>query len=421
MLRKNNGEAMNDEISAARRKKRRRYNLKRLARFLAVVLMLCIAITAANSVTSTTAKDIGDFFGGIFASSSGWPVELGESSVIQTEKLTGAFAVVTDGELIVTSRRGARLLELKHGMVSPFIAASGKRIALCNRGSRDITVCNRTSELAEIQTDGVIIDAAMSENGQLAVLCGSERYTCEMGVYSNGLYERRMNWKCASGFPLLVRISSRGSRAAAVTVSLSLGQLESTVTVINTKDCTEQSITTIEGLICELYVEDDGGFVAVTEEEICRCSAAGEQTARYSFAGKPLLNISRKGTRLAVAFGDNSRSAINSVVVLNRSLAEICTISGCGEIKDMCFSSDRLYLLGSGRLSVYNTAGKNIKVYIADTKAQSIVDFSSIIEILPDSAQLVTEQLEQQEQQKNDDAQQDDGQQNEPNSQEAAN
>lgn len=385
---------MNDEITAARQKKRRIYNLKRLARFVAVMLLIAAVITIANSLTTTTARDIDDFFSSAFAMPSDWPVSLGNSAVQQAEKLDGAFAVVTDSELIVISRRGSRLLDVNHGMVSPFIAASGKRIALCNRGSRDIVVYNRSNELAKIQTDGEIIDAAISDNGRLVVLCGSERYTCEMAVYSNGLYERRMSWKCASGFPLLTRISSNGSRAVVATVSLSSGKIESTVTVLNTKDCTEQSATVVDGLVLELYLDEDGGFIAITGEKAIKYSAAGEKLAEYSFSGRPLLNVSRKGSRIAVAFGDNSRSAINSVSILNRSLVEIGTITQCGEINDMCFSGSRLYLLGGGTLSVYNTSGDLMKIYTTDTKAQFIIDFSSIIEILPDRAQRVTQQVE---------------------------
>lgn len=380
-----------DEITAARKRKRRKYNMKRTARFLAALLLMLIAVVAANTFTSTTFRDIGDFFSATFSASGGWPAALGESEPLQSERLTSAFAVVTSDELVVISRSGARLLDKTHGFVAPFIAASDNRIALCNRGSRDVRVYNRSRELASFSADGAIIDAALSGDGTLALLTESERYTCELSIYQNGLYERSMTWKGASGFPLLAALSPNGERAAAVRVSVAGGSLGSTVTVIDARREKELYSVSVEGTVLKLILGNDGGFCAVSDTQAVRVSSSGETTASYGYGGKPLLASSEDGNRLALVFGDNSRPAVNTCAVLDRNLAETSLITDCGIVNALDVSGDRLFVLGRGQLAVYSASGELIKVYNTDIKAQNIVEFSSIIEILPDRAQRAEE------------------------------
>ena len=380
-----------DEITVARKRKRRKYNLKRTARFLAALLLVLVAIVAANTFTSTTFKDIGDFFAATFSASDGWPAALGEREPLQSERLTSAFAVVTSDELVVISRSGARLLDETHGLVSPFIAAADNRIALCSRGSRDVRVYNRSRELASFSADGAIIDAALSADGTLALLSESERYTCELSVYQNGLYERSMTWKGASGFPLLAALSPNGARAAAVTVSVAGGSLGSAVTVIDTGREKELYSAAVSGTVLKVILNNDGGFCAVSDTQTVRVSSSGEITESYGYEGKPLLASSADGNRLALVFGDNSRPAVNTCAVLERNLTQTAEISGCGVVNSLVLSGDRLYLLGRGQLGVYNVSGELIKVYNTDIKAQNIVEFSSIIEILPDRAKRAEE------------------------------
>ncbi|MEG2083438.1 MAG: DUF5711 family protein [Oscillospiraceae bacterium] len=385
---------MNDEITEARKKKRRRYNLKRTSRFVGALALIVVAVIAVNTFTSTTLKDVGDFFSATF-SGGGWPSEMGEGAPLQTERLSSAFASVSDNELVVVSRRGAKLQEVDHGFVSPFIAAAGNRIALCNRGSRDIKIFNRTSELVALSTNDAIIDAAMSDNGELALLTESERYMCELTAYGNGEYKSMMSWNGANGFPLLAAISTKGHCMAAVTLSISSGTLSSQITVIDIAGEKELAVTNFDGIVVDLILEDNGSFTAITGEDVFKVSPDGETKSSYSFSGRPLLAVAHdSGSRLALGFGDNRRPAINSAVILDRSLKQCGEVLSCGRINDLCMSGDRLYLLSDGKLLMCAANGGVIKVYKSDIKALNIVEFSSIIEVLPDRAQRLTETIE---------------------------
>ncbi len=380
---------MQDEIAAARRKKRRRYHLRRLARFTLALVVVLIAVVLVNTVTMTTWRDLKDSVKTFFTWTGGYPAELGESTPTQVVQMSRAYAVVTDEELIIKSQTGADLLRERHGFVSPGVTASGNRAVLFNRGSRDIRVYNRIALIAELRADNAIVDAAVSANGVLVVLSESDRYMSQLSVYPNGKYEKSMTWRGASGFPICCAVSENGGSAAVASVLTENGSLKTIVTSIDTNRQTERFETAgVGGLVAGLFCENDGSVTLITDEGAARISASGEMRESYSFGASQLLYVARdKGSRIALGFGDNSRPAINSVVILDRSLKEVSLIADCGIIKDMYMSANRLYILGSQTVKAYSLSGELQRVYDADPRAIGLVEFSNAIEILPDRAQ----------------------------------
>lgn len=386
---------MQDEIAAARRRKRRKYHLKRLVRFLLALVIVFVAVVLANTVTVTTWKDMKDGVRSFFTFSGGYPTELGSSAPIQAEQLTRAYAVVTEDEFIIKAKSGADLLRERHGCVSPLVTAAGNRAVLVNRGSREIKVYNRTELIASLQADHAIVDAAVSDTGTLIVLSSGDRFMSQLSVYENGKYEKVMSWHGVSGFPIICAVSENGASAAVASLSAKGGKLYTIVTSLNLKSQTERyEVSEIEGLCAGLICGNDGSATVVTDLGAVQFDAHGDQRGSYVFGVSPLVFVAHdKGSRIALGFGDNSRSDINSAVVLDDALEEICVLQDCGEIKDMYLSTNRVYILGSQTVSAYSFSGELQKVYDADPRAIDLIEFSGVIEILPDRAQ----QLKQRE------------------------
>ncbi|MEG2233600.1 MAG: DUF5711 family protein [Oscillospiraceae bacterium] len=383
---------MQDEITDARRKKRRKYKLKRLLRFTFALALVLIAVILVNTVTVTTFNDIKDGLTTFFTFSGGYPAELGKSSPTQVAQMSRAYAVVTENEFIIKSQSGKNLFYENHGFVSPYIAASGNRAVLYNRESKDVRVYNRTGPVAELKTDFSIVDLDISSNGVLGVLTQSDRYMSELAIYQNGKYEKVMTWKGAAGFPISTSMSDNGSSAAVASVIARNGKIYTTITSIDVARQSQRYETEISGLCVKLICENDGSVTMITDESAVRVVTDGTVKNTYTFGDVPLLFFAKdKGNKIALGFGDNSRPAINSVLILNSNLEVTVTIENCGIIKDIYLSSNRLYILGNKFVTAYSMAGEAVKTYDADPRALNLVEFSSIMEILPDRVQKLDE------------------------------
>lgn len=386
---------MSDEITAARRKKRRKVQARRFFWFLVALVVIFGAIAVVNSVTKTTFLDIGDFATTLFKGGGGYPVVLGEHAPIQAERMSMAFAVLTPNQLLTFSSGGARLMEADHSFLNPCIAAAGNRLVLYNASSRDVEIYNRSQYIAGFKTEYAIIDAAVAEDGMVAVLTQSERRACQLEVYRNGDYKRLFTWYDGSaGFPTGVYVDEKSATVAVARVITHDGRLYTLLTSIDISSASvgsdavkaENYEIEFEGLTLAAYFDGENLIVA-TDQAGYLLDGAGNITASYEFPHESILRVARnQGKGLAVAFGDNLQSAINSVVILSRNLKEQCVIHNCGLAEDMVLTSTRLYLLGGGRVSEYDTQGNLKKQYEVPYNAFAMLELNGLVVILPDQA-----------------------------------
>lgn len=378
---------MKDEISAARRKKRRRYNLRRLLWLVVVVVLVIVSISVAQGITRTTFLDIGDFFSVLFKSGS-YPVQLGSGAPLQAERMSMAYVVLTKNELMTYSSSGGQLLSAPHTHTAPCIAASSTRVVLYSVGSRDVTVYNRTEQLAEIQSENTVVSAGVANNGTVVLLTQSERYACQLDVYKSGGYTRTMVWYGEKGFPMHAVIRPDGRLAAAARVRASGGAVATVVAVIDLKDGRELYECEVPDLATDLYFDGEA-LLIVTDRGVLRVGADGAVAAQVDFGMVPLLSVARANGPVAVALGDNNRADINTVVVLDKNLNEQCRIEDCGVVRDMYVTGNRLYILGDRVISEYNLRGKLLRRYETDTDTVMVIDINGIVAIQPDSAKRV--------------------------------
>ncbi len=382
---------MNDEISVARRRKRRKYHIKRFGIFAAVLALVVLGMFVANAVTQTTFRDIADFGATLFAGGGGYPAELGDSKPIKVCEMSMAYAVLTEDELIIRSGRGAHLLTCGHSHVSADIAACGNRLALYNLGSRDVTVFNRTREIASFRTDNPIIDGAVGGDGAVALLTESERYYCQLEIYSNGLYEKSMTWYGSGGFPLMCELSYSGSKAAVGCVMTDGGLIVSEINIIDIATGTQLSGSRIKGLILGMRVFPDGSVIAVTDEGAYALESDGSVVNSVDFEGVPVLYMTFGDRSLAVAFGSNNKPAANYIVFFGEGLTELFRAESCGRISDLYIVSGYMYTLGDGEVMRYNSAGEADSRYTVNRNAFKLLNYYGIIVLRPDLATRISE------------------------------
>lgn len=379
---------MKDEITAARRNKRRRYNLKRFFWFIVVVVLIIFSVSVANAVTRTTFLDIGDFFTVLFKSGS-YPVQLGSGVPLQTEEMAMSYAVLTQTELRTYASGGGRLQQVNHSLAAPCIATSNTRIVLYSVGGKDALVFNRSEQLAALRAENVVVDAAVSNNGTVILLTQSDRYACHLEIYKGGSFEKLMTWNGSSGFPLAACIRPDGRLAAAARVSASAGGVVTVIAVVDINGKEELYQCTVPELAAAMYFEGDT-LIVITDREITRISASGELAGTKDFDMMPLLAVARDKGPVAVALGDNNRPNINTITVFDKNLNVQCHIEGCGVVRDMVISGNRIYTLGDRVINEYNLRGELLRRYETDTNTKRVLDVNGIIAFQPDTAKRIT-------------------------------
>ncbi|MBR2739783.1 MAG: hypothetical protein IKD87_03865 [Oscillospiraceae bacterium] len=370
-----------NEISRARKAKKRKIRRKRALVALLVVFLLFSAVTAVSISNTVLSYDIKDFFSSLITIGS-FPVNAGSGKVMEMAISARSMFLLSDTDIKVVAGSGAELMEYSHGISSPGLAVSGSRAAVYSRGGKSFKLFNRTMLLYSGTLQNSIISAAVTQSGKTALLTSGDVYTCELSVFNRNC-EKTFTWYGSDGFPLGVFSSSYGNDVVVLCVKSRDGVLYTTVTRIDLNTRKEKGTFELKGLAVRAFPESDAAVI-IMDDRCVRCGMDGTVEASYSFDGKMILDVfSDPGRDLAIVFGDNKRSEINSVTVLTRKLAVAGSVEYKDQIEDVWMTGDRLFLLTRGKIHSFSHSGVPEEIYHGDPSAYAAVYFGGVITFEP--------------------------------------
>gem|GEM_PF-3135281 len=370
-----------NEIARARRAKVRKVRAKRTAAVLAVVAVISLIIASVSLYSSIAGYDIGDFFRS-FLTIGSFPIELEQGTVISKEMGSRVLYMINGSSLINIAGSGAELLTYRHGISNPGLAASGNRAVVYSIGGKSYKIFNRTMMLHSGSLDNPAVSAAVTPSGRIAFLTSGEVYTAELAVYNRNC-EKIFTWYGSDGFPVGVYPSSYGNDVAVLCVKSRDGVLYTQVTRIDLSSRKEENSFEVEGFPLKAFPDSDG-IILFMDDRCIRCSNSGAEEASYSYNGRTVLDIrSDSGRNIAVAFGDNKRSEINSLAVFTRKLTLAGEIDYRSEIDDIWISGDRLFVLSRGRIDAFTHSGVLQEIYRCDLSSYSVVYYGGLLTFEP--------------------------------------
>lgn len=370
-----------DEITAARRKRRRKYQLRRFMTLVVSLMLLTGVILLINSIQLYTFRDIGDYFKTAFSGGDGYPSMLVSTKPLKVTALKNAAAVLTDSELIIKGNKGGELLRAAHNYSNPSMQASGSRVLVYDSGNRGFSVYNRTSGLFYSESEYPIISADIAADGTVAVLTRGDRSVSQLLILSGKNYATLLTWYGAKGFPMNCGIIDNGREVYVASLIAVMGGIDTIFTTIDTVKLTQRSETVIPGTFMRAY-ESSEGYVVITDKGSYLYDRELKLKNKYEFSRIPVLRVSGEGGNLAIAFGDNQQPDINHIIVLSAALEEILRIDSAGAVDDLCMAADRFYQLSSGIIHEIKFDGEYTARYETQLKAYKVFLFGNKVSVL---------------------------------------
>ncbi len=366
-----------DEIEQIRRKKRRKVKTRRFLGLLVIVTIVAVTVLiVVNVMGEENYKKLRNTLSLYMAAVSRFPITYNNATPEKIDELGRGFAALNEETLIMYAQNGEIFSEIIHGMTSPDIASNETNTLLFARGSKEVILTNHSFIEKKWSTDNTIIDADLANDGTIAVLSDSERYTCELTVYDNETLTELFTWFEADGFPISVEITPNGNRAVVVTTRLENLKIVTEVTVIDLDEAKESKTFLIDQLPINVTVGQNEMYF-VQQDKMLKYNFNGEVLAEYSFSNLPLINVSNDNSdNFALLFGDNNMSSINYVVVVDKNLKELTKIPDIGYVADMYINRNGLYILSKNTINEWSFDGKPRDIIDVDFGGINIfVDF----------------------------------------------
>lgn len=350
---------------------------------LAVVLVIFIVVISVSLYSSIFSYDVSDFFRSTFSIGS-FPVTIEDGAVKEKAVSAGALFMLNDTDLKTVSGSGAVLLEYRHGIANPGLAVSGNRAVIYSRGGKSYKVFNRTMNLYSGSMTNPIISVAVTPSGKTAFLTSGDVYTGELNVFDRK-GDKIFTWYGSDGFPVGVYASSYRNNVVILGVRSENGELYTTVSCLDLDTKSERSTFQLEGMPVMAFHDNDAVIIFL-DDRCVKCDLSGNISAEYDYNGRTILGIrSDSGKDIAIAFGDNKKSELNSISVLTRKVTEICEIDFKDTIEDFWVSSDKIYVLSRGRIDAFSHSGLLEEIYHCDISTYSLVYFGGVIRLEPRS------------------------------------
>ena len=383
-----------DEITNARRLRVNKIRKKRFLIFFLICFALIVFYMLVTSYSEIASKDFKDLFHTVFASGS-YPIEMSET-VTMVEKNDQSVVLLSPTSIKTVKGSGALIFEAAHGLTSAEMASRSGRIVVYSQSGKSYKVYNRSSMLTTGNTSFEIAGAAVLSSGRYCLLTRGDEYTCELHVFNKDT-SKRFTWYGTDGFPLDVIASESGDTVLVISVKSTEGRLFTVLTIINTASQKEEYSFSHEGLYVDAMLNGDD-LVVVFDSEAVYFRKDGQIQSSFSFEGKQLLKIAhQEGDNIALCFGDNSRSEINTIVVLSKKLSQVMFEPFKREIHSIWLDSDDLYVLSRGRVFVYSTNGVLKKSYACSTSSYGIYEWGGPVVLESQFASKLTETTQTEE------------------------
>lgn len=342
-----------------------------------ILLLVTGGLWAYSNRDNLTPDRISEWFDTHFASygtGDGFPVDAAGSTVKQLASMGGDVAFLTDSSFELLNQTASSIVNRQHNCTTPALRVSDTRALIYDRGGSNWRVENRRRTLVDKEEEYKIIAADISENDQIVMVTQSGNgYLSEMRVYDQNFEEKQFNWSSAEGQVVDVAARPDGKGAAAVSLTVEGGQMNSLVDVLDFSSgkATPQKL---EGVLL-LTVEYSGGrILAVGDSQCVSLAQDGSDLKTYSYDGKYLAgySISPNGG-VALALSDHEDLRDSTLVLLDGSLQEESHQNHVGRVRALSYDENVAMLTNSSVTVIRPLDGQILGRQSTSSGAQDIL------------------------------------------------
>ena len=316
----------------------------------------------------------------------GFPKEIENQSYKQSERMGSALCILDADSLSFYSPTADKVYDYYHSMNNPVISAAGKRVAIYNANNTSIKILNAHNVLFSQEMSNDIIHASLSENNHLAVTTKSQSYNGEVKVFDSQMKEM-FTWLNAKSFPVQSFLSPKATKLAVSCILTVDGKLNSHIYVIDTQTGEELFLLENSGDVAlgVQFIKENTLLVFYTDKAKAINLEDGKEKGVYDYEGRDLTAYDVKNAQVVMAVGDYDGLSDTELVVTDLSMEKLFSVTTQQAVTDVAFSSQRIFALGSEKISQYNLKGEFAGETAAKNNVKNIIDYNGCIAINGDS------------------------------------
>lgn len=359
---------------------------KKFLKVFVILFISVVVVLALTNLDSLTSDNINHWFQYDLLGKTegeGYPVRFSGMSVDigSFDVMDGCPVYCSDTSLVVLNSNAGEYLNTHHSFASPIIKTNSGYSMIFNSGATAYKIINRDSVVYSGTTDKKMFDADVSSNGTYALLTEGNDYLSELSVYK-GDNTKKYEYSFAEYYVNNVSVNNDGTRAVLGGVSARNGGLISAVYILDFgQDSYLQKYEFDDSFIYSVKYLDNGNVIAVGSEAAYFIDVEKKKQTVFDYDMKALTNYTYdRKYGVVISLSSDTDGRISEVFTINNEGKKTNQIDIEGKILSLDCTDDRIAVLTSGNVTIYNLKGKVLKSdeLASDSKKICFVDNNTI-------------------------------------------
>ena len=337
-------------LTAQQKRQMRRRRARRRAILRAVILLalcgaLVLVITNWDSLSPDRLMGAAENLLGI--GTGAFPVDMSGVSVKHLAQVEDYSVVLTDSHLMYLNYTGAEVNRFPCAYPTALMRTAGRYVLLAEQGGRRLHLSTRSKVVLELTADQDIITAAVSPQGQIAVLTqGPQGYAVQLKVYNHAgrlLYTRNRNQTVTE-----VTLSPDSKQVAMLSVEADNGNLNTTLDVFSLETSEAAALCSYTAKDSLLYRADYLGnnrAIAVGENGVVLIDTTNGLASVYRPEGMQVLGYGTTDHNLALVPRDYGVTGDGEIHLVDSDGEPQITETFSGEFRHLAGQDDGYVLL----------------------------------------------------------------------------
>ena len=347
--------------------KKREIRRKRISKLLIslplVILLVLFVFCTPTGPFEATVNFFSQIGGGKF------PKQISGSNTVSLSGQGNVAMLLSDTHISGYTSSGKEIFSIQHDYSVPSLETSKARSLVFNRNSTGFTILNNGGAVMKRNLDKPILCADIAENGTLAFVTKSEKYSASVDIYNKKL-KHKFSWYLVDGLISDVTLSKNGKFVAIAVLKAKDGSFSSEIYCFNTRSENPLFKISVEGApVLSLQNISSKYFSYVTNAGVSYVKWRNGQQIAFNEAGlSPSFYKNCNGNSLVV-YGKNTSSVVK-IISLNATEKSRFVYNGL--IDDATLSGKTIYILKGNKIFSFDFEGNLLNTFTSEQTAHFI-------------------------------------------------
>lgn len=354
------------DIEAYRKLRKKKKRKKRLITFLIVALLIAVIailgtyfsrrgnIGDLEDTNSTAEKDTS-------IAANGFPISLGGNNPLDITGCGKNILLLTKNNLISVSESGKQIYSVHHGYSNPVMTASSKRVLTYDLGGYQFRLDTAKSAIGTKKLTEPIALGAVSNDGHVAIVTQTERYSVSLKIYDSALQEM-FSWNVTDKIITAIDFNNRSNACVVSALSVQDGSADSKIYELSFQAKKEVFETTLEDCMAiSVDYKANGTIGIVTDTAVYLLDSSGKMKSESIYSGKLLLHSNTSSDSVVVLLEDTQNTRNTRVLRIDENGNTAASTEISESAVDAKAADDYLLVLGEDRVTVFDNNLQQIK------------------------------------------------------------